>query len=75
MAGISAAFSPAFWQFGLIFPFLIVGIGYDRKGLKIIYRIIVGMIITTLVVLLPIFLWGGLSEMVASVILVPIYAS
>lgn len=74
-AGIAAAASPAFWQFGLIFPLLAIGINLNRTKRRYLTTLLLGMASTTVIILGPVVWWGGSSQMIGSVILVPMLSS
>ena len=72
LAGMAAAASGGYWQYGAIFAVLVVGIAVrarDRRGLA---RQFVGMALVTAVAVVPIALSGALVPMLVEVVYVPL---
>lgn len=69
LAGATAAAAAGFWQLAVIFPILVLL--QFRQDSRSIVRAILGMLVTTVLVLLPIVAWGALVPMIAEVIVAP----
>jgi hypothetical protein len=77
LAGAAAAASAGYWQYGVIFAVLVVGIAVrarDRRVLarRTLVRQFVGMALVTAVAVVPIALSGALVPMLVEVIYVPL---
>jgi hypothetical protein len=72
LAGIAAAASAGYWQYGAIFAALVVGIAVQHHGWRALARPLIGMALTTAVVSLPIVLSGALVPMLVEVVYVPL---
>jgi hypothetical protein len=71
-AGMAAAASAGYWQYGVIFAVLVVGIAIQHRDRRALVRQVLGMALVTTAVLLPIVAWGALVPMVVEVIYVPL---
>jgi 4-amino-4-deoxy-L-arabinose transferase-like glycosyltransferase len=71
-AGMAAAASAGYWQYGVIFAALVVGIAIQRRDRNALARQILGMALVTTIVLIPILAWGALVPMLVEVIYVPL---
>ncbi|MFC7189083.1 DolP-mannose mannosyltransferase [Halocatena marina] len=76
-AGASAAVAAGFWQFGAIFPVLVLGQTAVRRDWSATIRSLAGIVVVVIVVILPIALAGILAvgDMLEQVIFFPIIAS
>lgn len=72
LAGMAAATSAGYWQYGVIFAVLVVGITIQRRDTHALIRQVLGMALLTTVVLLPILAWGALVPMLVEVVYVPL---
>lgn len=73
LAGGAAAASPAYWQFGLVFPLLVIGMAARRDPRSDTPRALIGATAVSVVVLLPIVLWDAFVPMVVETILASIH--
>lgn len=72
VAGVVSAFSAAFWQIGIIFPLLVVGIALTNHGRREFTRAVLGGILATIIVVSPfIFLWD-LEALIGGAVFAPL---
>lgn len=71
-AGMAAAASAGYWQYGVIFAVLVVGLALEHRDRRALVRQLLGMALVTTVVLLPILTWGTLVPMLIEVLYVPL---
>ncbi len=72
LAGMAAAASAGYWQYGVIFAVLVVGIALEHRDRRALAQQILGMALVTTIVLLPILAWGALVPMLVEVVYVPL---
>lgn len=71
-SGVFAAISAGFWQFGIIFPLVvIVGSWNDRHKLG---KVLIAMATTTLIVLTPFIISGDIVPVIVETIFAPLFA-
>lgn len=68
VAAAVATLSPAYWQFGLVFPAIVLGYAALDRSPRTVGRSVGAMGTVTVVVLGPIVLWDALVPMVGQVI-------
>ena len=73
-SGAFGAASMGTWQLSVVFPAVAVGMLYRRRSPRRLGRFVVGFALLTLIMFLPIVLWGSMSEMVVETILIPLIA-
>ena len=71
LSGALSAASIFFWLPGFVFLLITLGISAFKTTLKELKSTILGITITGLVILIPIFLWGVIEPMLVEVIFVP----
>ncbi|MFB6354307.1 MAG: DolP-mannose mannosyltransferase [Halobacteriales archaeon] len=72
LAGAAAAASTGFWQLGLVFPGLALGLAFQQRGWRGVGRTAVGGGLVTAVVLAPVVWWGAVDAMLAEVVVTPL---
>ncbi|KAA9399953.1 hypothetical protein Har1130_02405 [Haloarcula sp. CBA1130] len=73
LSGVAAAASVGYWQAGVIFPLVVVGLAIQQRDMQSLERVVAGGLGFTVVMLMPVFLlWHSVSEMVVQVFLVPL---
>lgn len=73
LSGVAAAASVGYWQAGVIFPLIVVGLAIQQRDARALERVVAGGLGFTVVMLMPVFLlWHSASEMVVQVFLVPL---
>jgi hypothetical protein len=73
-AGMAAAASAGYWQYGVIFAVFVVGIAIQRRDRRALVRHVLGMAVVTAVVVAPILARGALVPMLVEVVYVPLTA-
>ncbi|HEX6384409.1 MAG TPA: DolP-mannose mannosyltransferase [Anaerolineae bacterium] len=73
LAGLVVAASPAFALTGVIFPLLVLGLAWERRGRTAMLQAMGGMLLLTVLVLLPIAYWGAVMPMFQQVIVPRLY--
>ncbi len=71
LSGILAAASAFFWLPGIIFVFLTFGLSVSLAEARSPKRTIFGILLSSLIILIPIFVWGVFKPMLIEVVLVP----
>lgn len=71
-SGMFAVVSAGFWQVGIIYPILSLGIPFQQKNARALRRTLIGILLAGLLVLLPIIYWGALEAMLVEVIIAPL---
>jgi hypothetical protein len=71
LAGLSAAASGGYWQFGLIFSIIVVGLTLQNHRATLKY-VISGMALAFVVTISPIVYWGATLPMIEEVVLFPL---
>jgi hypothetical protein len=71
-AGVCSAAATGYFLMGLIFPLSLLLIWARREPTHLWWKPVVGMASITLLVLLPIVLWGAFAPMLVEVLLVPL---
>ena len=73
LSGVAAAASVGYWQGGVIFPVLVVGMAIRGRDRRSLVHVVAGGLGTTAVMLLPVvLLWHSTSEMLVQTVLVPL---
>ncbi|SEA38183.1 DolP-mannose mannosyltransferase [Haloplanus vescus] len=73
-SGVAAAAAAGFWQFGAVFPVVVLGLEYQRTR-TVPVRALTGMAATTLVVVTPFVFWGAIEPMFVEVVVAPFLLS
>ena len=71
-AGMAAAASAGYWQYGGLFVLLVVGIAIERRDRSALSRQLLGVMLVTTVAVLPIVALGATVPMVLEVLYVPL---
>jgi len=74
-SGLTSALSAGYVQHAAIFAIITLGIAAQNSEKSTIYKTFIGMLIMTLLVILPIYWFNANSQMITQVILVPFAAS
>lgn len=69
LAGVFVAMAPAFYQLGLIFPVIVLGLSLHKSKRIDIMMSLGGMVTGSVVILAPIVYWGAFDNMISAVIL------
>jgi len=72
LSGVAAAASVGFWQAGVIFPLVVLGLAAQKRDGRAAARIVLGGVAFTALMLAPVFAWGSMSEMIVQVVIVPL---
>ncbi|GCF14282.1 hypothetical protein Harman_22170 [Haloarcula mannanilytica] len=73
LSGVAAAASVGYWQAGVIFPLLVVGLAIQQRDMRALERVVAGGLGFTVVMLMPVFfVWHSALEMAVQVLLVPL---
>jgi hypothetical protein len=74
-SGVMAAASVGYWQLGVIFPLIVVGLAFHRSDLRTAGVVVLSGSVFAVVMLVPVVvLWQSTSEMVAQVVVIPMLA-
>lgn len=68
VAAALATLSPAYWQFGLVFPAVVLGYATLSRSVRTIGRSVATMAVVTVIVLGPIVLWDAFIPMIGQVV-------
>lgn len=71
-AGVAAATSAGYWQYGGLFAIIVVGMTLEKRDRRALVRQLLGMALVTALVLAPIVLWGAVVPMLVEVLYVPL---
>lgn len=71
-AGMAAATSAGYWQYGGLFVLLVVGLALERRDRSALLRLALGMALVTAIVLAPIVYWDAVVPMLVEVLYVPL---
>lgn len=71
LGGVAAAAAAGYWQLGIVFPLVGLGLAYQRGGQDGVKRLAAGGLAMTALTLAPVVLRGGLVAMLAQVIVAP----
>lgn len=74
VSGVTAAAAAGFWQFGAVFPAVVLGLEYQRTR-TVPMRALTGMAATTLIVVTPFVFWGAIEPMFVEVVVAPFLLS
>lgn len=72
LAGIAAAASAGYWQYGAIFALLVLGLAFERRDRATPAYALVGMAAVTMLVVLPVTVRGATVPMLVEVLYVPL---
>ena len=75
LSGALAAASTTFWLPGGVFLLITLGLSVQKTRYKVLLSTILGITITGLLILVPIFIWGVFEPMLVEVIFVPFTVS
>lgn len=73
LAGVAAAAATAYWQLGVVFPLVVLGMAGQREGRSGAVDVAVGGAALTALTVAPVVLRGGLVAMLAEVVVAPLY--
>jgi hypothetical protein len=72
LAGLAAAASAGYWQYGTVFAALTLGIAIQRRDRRTLARQLLGMALVTATAVVPIALSGALVPMLVEAVYVPL---
>jgi hypothetical protein len=71
-SGVSAAASFGYYQLGVIFPLVVVGLAWQRRGPRTAGKVVAGGAALTLLSFAPVVLaWNSVSQLVAQALVIP----
>jgi len=74
VSGLFGAASMGFWQLAIVFPVVAMGLLVQRRSIQRLRWFVAGFGLLTVVMLIPVVLWGALSEMLVETVLTPLIA-
>ncbi len=74
LSGVFGAASVGFWQLAVVFPAVAAGLLYQRGSRSDLNKLALGGGLTSILVLLPVVIWGALPEMIVETVLAPLIA-
>jgi hypothetical protein len=69
--GASSALAAGYWQIGIFFPFLALWLADNSDHPQALLRTVVGGVTIAVIAVAPIVAWGGVGEMIAAVVVIP----
>jgi hypothetical protein len=72
-AGVAAAVAVGTWQFGLVFPLVVLGIAGQSRDVRAVGWVVAGGLAGSAVVLAPVVWWGAVEAMIVETLLVGQY--
>lgn len=73
-SGIAAAASVGYYQLALIFPLVVLGLGYQRRGIRGTAETAIGGALATTAMLAPVVVSGNVGAMLTETVIVPLVA-
>jgi hypothetical protein len=74
VSGLFGAAGMGFWQLAIVYPAVAMGLLAQRRSLQRLRWFVVGFGLLTVAMLIPVVLWGALTEMFVETVLTPLIA-
>lgn len=71
-SGLSSLLATGFWQFGVVFPVMCLLFSYRHGRSGYVRKTLLGILLGGLLVLLPIFYWNAMGELLGQALLIPL---